>query len=56
MPYAVFVKERLVLRHQVTNGRHRPSDDGLDIVREAIITVSGVEAGHGQDVFKEMRE
>ena len=37
-----------------TNARRGPSDDCLDIVRETIITVSGVEAGHGQEVSREM--
>jgi hypothetical protein len=30
------------------------SGDCLDIVREAIMTVSDVEARHGQEVLKEM--
>jgi hypothetical protein len=50
----VFVKERFVLRDEVTNRRRRPSGDCPDIVRETIITVSGVETGHGQEVFKAM--
>ncbi len=54
MPYAVFVKERLVLHDEVTNRRRGLSGDCLDIVREAIISVSRVEAGHGQEVFKEI--
>src|SRR5215831_15927330 len=50
----LLVEELLVLRHKVTNARRGPSDDCLDIVRETIITVSGMEAGHGQEVSREM--
>jgi hypothetical protein len=45
-----FLIERLfVLRHKIANARCGPSDERLDIVREAIITISGVEACHGQE-------
>ena len=54
MPYAVFVEERIVLCDKGTNARRRPAGDSRDIVRETITTVSGVEAGHGQEMFKEM--
>jgi hypothetical protein len=50
----VIVEERLVPCDKVTNGRRWPSGNCLDVVRETIITVSGVEAGHGQEVFKQM--
>jgi hypothetical protein len=44
----------LVLRNEITNACCGPSDDCLDVVREAIITISGVEAGHGQEMFRDM--
>jgi hypothetical protein len=47
----LLVKYLLVLRHKIANACCGPSDERLDIVREAIITISGVEAGHGQEVF-----
>jgi hypothetical protein len=48
------VEELPVLRHKVTNVRCGPSDDCLDIMRETIITVSSMEACHGQKVFRDM--
>jgi hypothetical protein len=33
--------------HKVPHARRRPSRDRFDIVREMVITVGGVEAGHG---------
>src|SRR6266478_4520446 len=50
----LLVKHLLVLRHKITNACCGPSDECLDIVSEAIITISGVEAGHGQEVFRDM--
>jgi hypothetical protein len=40
----LLVKHLLVLRHKITNARCGPSDECLDIVSDAIITISGVEA------------
>src|SRR5215470_11627246 len=50
----LLVKYLLVLRHKIANACCGPSDERLDIVREAIITISGVEAGHGQEVLRDM--
>ena len=43
-----------MLRGKVTDTRRRPSCDRLDIVRETIIAIGGVEAGHGQEVLEDM--
>src|SRR5215468_3756099 len=50
----LLVKHLLVLRHKIANARCGPSDERLDIVCEAIITISGVEARHGQEVFRDV--
>jgi hypothetical protein len=43
-----------VTGHKVTHACRGPSDDRLDIVRETIIPVGGMEAGHSQQVLEDM--
>ena len=43
-----------MVRHKVTDARRGPPRDCLDIVRETIITVSGMEAGHCQEMLEDM--
>ena len=43
-----------MLRHKVTDARRGPPRDCLDIVRETIITVGGMEVGHRQEVLEDM--
>ena len=46
--WAGFLPEQFaVLGHEVPHARRRPSCDRLDIGRETVVTVVGVEAGHG---------
>ena len=46
-------EERLVLPHKIANARRFPF---RVIASTSCVRVSGVEAGHGQEVFKEMPE
>ena len=39
-------------RDKVTDARRGPPGDCLDVMRQTIITVGGMEAGHGQDMFE----
>ena len=41
-------------RNKVAATCRRPSGDRLDIVREAIISIGGMEAGHSEQVLKKM--
>ena len=50
----LLIKYLFVLGHKIANARCGPSDERVDIVCEAIITISGVEARHGQEVFRDM--
>jgi hypothetical protein len=40
--------------HKVPDAGRRPAGDRLDIVRQAIIAVGGMEAGHSQQVLEDM--
>jgi hypothetical protein len=39
-------------RDKVTNARRGPPGDCLDAMRQKIITVGGMKAGHGQQMFE----
>ena len=41
-------------RGKVTDARCGPPGDCLDVMRQTIITVGGMEAGYGHDMFEEM--
>jgi hypothetical protein len=41
-------------RHEVTGAGRRPSRGRLDIVRETVIAVGGLEPGHDQQVLGDM--
>src|SRR5207249_1065152 len=43
-----------VLGHKVPHARGPPSRDRLDVVRETIVMVGGVEARHGQQVLEDV--
>src|SRR5262249_41976441 len=53
-------EERGVLSHKVTDAGRRSAGDRLDIVREAIIPIGGMELGHGQhmrqDIVRQVAE
>ena|SRR6266404_3941843 len=39
-------------RNKVTDARREPPGDCLDVMRQTIITVGDMEAGHGQEMFE----
>jgi hypothetical protein len=41
-------------RDEVTDALRRPPGDCLDVMRQTIITVGGMEAGHGPEMFEYM--
>src|SRR5215831_7846995 len=45
-------EERCVPRHKVMDAGRRLASDRLDIVRQAIIAVGGMEVGHGQQMLE----
>jgi hypothetical protein len=40
-------------RHKVTDAGRRPAGNYFNIVRQTIITIGGMEPGHGRQVLEE---